>query len=134
MLLPHGTVVAVIDGRTLELYRNTGDAAAPELEALPSPALGTLNHSGAGHHSSTGNHEGNMVDEDAHAIAAAQWLNGEVLGHRLDKLVIIAPPRTLGELRRHFHKQTEQAIMHELNKDYVGKPPSEVLEALREKN
>ena len=134
MLLPNGAVVAVIDGRALELYRNTGEAAAPVLEALPSPALGTLNHSGAGHHSRTGNHEGHQPDEDAHAIAIAQWLNGEVLGHRLDKLVIIAAPRTLGELRRHLHKQTEQAILHELNKDFVGRPPSEVLEALRQTN
>ena len=51
MLLPHGTVIALVDGHNFELYRNAGDEAAPELSALPSPKLDTHNHSGASHHS-----------------------------------------------------------------------------------
>ena len=132
MLLSHGTVVALVDGKNFELYRNAGNEAEPELTALPSPKLDEHNHSGAGHHSRPGNHADKQVGEDAHANAVAQWLNSQVLGHKIETLVVIAPPRTLGELRRHYHKQTEQAVAKELHKDLVGKKPNEILAALRE--
>jgi len=132
MLLPHGTLIVLADGRNFELYRNTGNEASPELAALPAPSLDSSNHSATGHHSHPGNHADRQVSEDAHANAAAHWLNAEVLGHRIEKLVVIAPPRTLGELRRHFHKQTGQAILKELAKDLIGKQAGEILAALRE--
>lgn len=134
MLLPHGTVVALVDGHKFELFRNAGNEAAPELAAMAAPKLDTHNHSGAGHHSSSGNHAGSLVVEDAHASAAAAWLNGEVLGHRIQSLVVIAAPRTLGELRRHYHKQTERAVIKELAKDLTGRQPAEILSALRQKD
>lgn len=134
MLLSHGTVIALVDGKNFELYRNAGSEAEPELAALPSPKLDTHNHSSAGHHSHPGNHAGSQVLDDAHADAVAQWLNSQVLGHKIDSLVVIAPPRTLGELRRHWHKQTEKAVVKELGKDLIGKKAPEILAALREKH
>ena len=133
MLLPHGTVIALVDGKHFELYRNGGNEADPELSGLPSPKLDTHNHSTASHHSSAGNHAGSLVSEDAHANAAAQWLNSQVLGHKIENLVVIAPPRTLGELRKHYHKQLEAAVIAEVSKDLTGKPPAEILSALRER-
>ena len=133
MLLPHGAVVALVDGKNFELYRNAGDEAEPELAALPAPKLDTHNHSGAGHRSSAGNHADHLVEEDAHAGAAVQWLNSEVLGHRIENLIVIAAPRTLGEMRRHYHKQTERVIMTEIAKDLIGKQPDDILGTLREK-
>lgn len=130
MLLPHGTVIALVDGKNFKLLRNQGTDAEPKLTDLPSPKLDTHNHSGGSHHSSTGNHVGNLVDEDAHAAAAAHWLNAEVVGHRIKDLIVIAAPRTLGELRRHYHKQTEQALLKEVSKDLIGKQPAEILAAL----
>jgi protein required for attachment to host cells len=133
MLLPHGAVIAVVDGQNLELYRNAGDEAAPELAALDPPILDVSNHSGGSHHSRPGNHADSQVSEDAHAHAAATWLNGQVLSHKLTDLVVIAPPRTLGELRKHYHKLTERALIKELHKDLIGKQPRDIVEALREK-
>jgi protein required for attachment to host cells len=134
MLIPHGTLIAVVDGQNFNLFRNAGNEAEPELTALPSPALDSHNHSGVGHHSVPGNHADSLVAEDAHAGAAAAWLNQQVLGHKLDNLVVIAAPRTLGELRRHYHKQTEKVLLRELSKDLVGRKAPEILAALREKN
>lgn len=133
MLLPHGTVIALIDGKHFELYRNAGDEAEPQLTAMDAPKLDSHNHSGAGHHSSAGNHAGHQVDEDAHAIAATEWLNSQVLGHKIERLVVIAPPRTLGEVRKHYHKQTERAVVKELGKDLIGKQAGDIVAALREK-
>ena len=134
MLLAHGTVIALIDGRNFELYRNAGDEAEPQLAALPAPKLDSHNHSGGSHHSSAGNHADSLVGEDAHAIAAVNWLNAEVLGHRIADLVVIAAPRTLGELRKHYHKMTERALIKELHKDLIGKQPGNIVAALREKH
>jgi protein required for attachment to host cells len=134
MLLPHGAVIALVDGHRFELYRNAGDEAEPELAALPAPDLDFHNHSGGSHRSSTGNHADSLVTEDAHAIGAATWLNGEVLGHQIKELVVFAAPRTLGELRKHYHKLTQQALLREVNKDLVGKAPDVILAALREKH
>lgn len=132
MLLPHGAVIALIDGARFELFRNAGTEAAPQLAALETPRLDSHNHSGGSHRSSTGNHADSLVREDAHALAAADWLNSKVLDHTIKDLVLIAPPRTLGELRKHFHKQTVQAIGKEINKDMAGRPVTEVMAALRE--
>lgn len=132
MLLPHGTLIAVIDGSAFELYRNAGTEAEPELSPEESPKLDASNHSGGSHRSSSGNPGGHQNDEDAHAIAAVEWLNQQVLGHKLDHLVIFAAPRTLGEMRKHYHKLTEQALLGEINKSMAGRQPSELIEALHE--
>jgi len=132
MLLPHGAVIALVDGKNLELYRNAGNEASPELTAMPAPSLDAHNHSTASHHSSSGNHAGRLVAEDAHAAAVAEWLNSQVVGHKIESLVVIAAPRTLGELRHHYHKQTERAVVKELHKDLIGKQAPEILAALRE--
>ena len=63
----------------------------------------------------------------------ADWLNQQVLGHKIDNLVVIAAPRTLGELRRHYHKQLERVLQGELAKDLIGKQGPEILVALRGK-
>lgn len=134
MLLAHGTVVAVVDGRKLELYRNNGVGAAPELAPMAAPALDTHNRgSGGRHHSSTGNPTGHLLDEDAHAAAVTAWLNGQVAGHKIEKLVVIAPPRTLGEMRKHYGKPLEAALIGELHKELTGAGPRRILEALQGK-
>lgn len=134
MLLPHGATIALVDGERFELYRNAGDEAEPELEVLEAPKLDSHNHSGAGHHSSAGNHADRLVSEDAHAAAVAAWLNSQVLGHKIKDLVIFAAPRTLGELRKHYHKVTAGALRKEYHKDLVGRPKAEIVKALREQN
>jgi protein required for attachment to host cells len=134
MLLPHGAIVAVVDGHKFDLFRNSGNEAEPDLVSLPEPRLDTRNHSGAGHRSSTGNHADSLVDEDAHAIAVTEWLNGEVLGHRIAHLVVIAAPRTLGEMRRHYRKQLRDVLIEELAKDLSGRSGPEIVAALRAKS
>lgn len=133
MLLPHGTVVALIDGKNFELFRNAGTEAEPDLVVSESPKLDSHNHSGTGHHSRPGNHADSLVAEDAHAIAATEWLNSQVLGHKLENLVVIAAPRTLGEMRRHYHKQLETVLRGELAKDLSGRKGPEIVAALRGK-
>lgn len=135
MLLPHGTVVALVDGKKFELFRNTGNEAHPELTTMDSPKLDEHNKgAGAHHHSGSDNPTGHLLDEDAHVAAVADWLNHEVIAHRIENLVVIAAPRSLGELRKHYHKQLESVLLRELSKDLAGKQGPEIIAALREKN
>jgi protein required for attachment to host cells len=131
MLLPHGTIIALVDGSKFELLRNTGTEAEPELSPFAAPALDSSNRSGASHRSVPGNHDETQVSEDAHAIAATEWLNAEVLAHRIDNLVIIASPRTLGEMRQNYHGELEKVLKGELAKDLAGRSGDALIEALR---
>jgi len=132
MLIPHGAVIALADGKKFELYRNSGTDSEPKLDSLPEPRLDEHNKgAGAHHYSSSGNPTGHLLEEDAHAAAVAEWLNSQVLGHKIEQLIVIAAPRTLGELRKHYHKQLERAIFAELHKDLNGRPPEDILAALR---
>ncbi|MEW9853823.1 host attachment protein [Novosphingobium sp. M1R2S20] len=139
MLLPHGTVFALVDGRNFELYRNSGTEAEPQLDPLPVPELEVTNFS-AGmrrndvnlpHTSRTGDGSNDSFDESAHAIAAADWLNHQVLQHKIEKLVIIADPRSLGEMRKRYHKQLEGVLLKELAKTMAGRPTAEIVSALK---
>lgn len=132
MLLPHGTVVALADGERLELYRNTGHGLAPELERIQTPPIDEHNEgSGGRHHSSARNPQASLIEEDAHAAGVAQWLNHEVIDHRIEHLVVVAAPRTLGELRKHYHRLTGEALVGELDKDLIGRPEAEIAQALQ---
>jgi protein required for attachment to host cells len=131
MLLPHGTVVALADGERLELYRNAGRGLAVELERIESPSIDEHNEgSGGRHHSSARNPQAQLIEEDAHAAGVAAWLNHEVIDHRIEHLVVIAAPRTLGELRKHYHRMTGEALVGEIDKYLLGRPEGEIVEAL----
>ncbi len=132
MLLPHGTIVAVVDGRHLELHRNSGTESDPVLAEMASPKLDEHNKgAGTHHHSSAANPTGHLLDEDAHVAAVAGWLNGQVQGGKIEHLVIIAPPRALGELRRHYGSRLESVLLKEVPKELSGRSGKEVLEAVR---
>lgn len=135
MLLPHATIIALVDGKQFELFRNNGNEAHLELSPMDTPRLDEHNK-GSGsshHHSSSANPTGHLLDEDAHAAAIADWLNQQVLGHKIENLVVIAAPRSLGELRRHYHKQLESVLLGELAKDLIGRKGPDIITALRSK-
>jgi protein required for attachment to host cells len=132
MLLPHGTVLAVIDGRHFELHRNSGNEADPVLSDMASPKLDEHNKgAGTRHHSSSANPTGHLADEDAHVAAVAEWLNGQVQGGKIAHLVVIAPPKALGELRRHYGSHLEGALLKEIAKDLAGRSGKDVLETVQ---
>lgn len=132
MLLPHGALVAVVDGAGLELYRNSGDEIAPELSLMKAPNLDEHNKdAGARHRSSSANPDGHQGEEDAHAAAVTDWLNQQVLTHNIAHLVVIAAPRTLGEMRRRYDKALEAVLIGELHKDLIGRPGQDIMAALQ---
>jgi protein required for attachment to host cells len=131
MLIPHGTMIAVIDGAGLKLYRNSSEETHPKLTALPTPTLeGHSKDSGKRHRSSAANPDDRLVEEDSFIAAVADWLNHQALEGKLEHLAVVAAPRALGELRRHYHQKLAEKILVELHKDLIDRPVAELEAAL----
>ena len=131
MLLPKGTTVAVADGEKFSLFRNTGDEANPALTAMPEAEIESVNKgSGASHQNSAGNPDNNQAAEDGFAGGIAGLLNKRVLDGEISDLVIIAAPRTLGELRKSYHKKLSEVLRGEISKDLTGHPLHDIEKAI----
>lgn len=127
MKLPKNTLVAVADGETLKLYRNTGDEGSPSLMALPDADVSTSNKgSGGRHQSSSANPSDSQQDEDGFATGVASLLNKQVMSGKVDNIVVIAAPRTLGELRKHYHKTLRAKLVGEVSKDLTGHSTADI--------
>jgi len=121
MKIPKGTTIAVADGETLNLFSNTGEETAPTLTAMPDAVISTENKgSGGRHHSSSANPADSQQEEDSFAAGTAEMLNKRVLDGKIDSLIIVAAPRTLGELRKHYHKALSAILVGEIAKDLTG--------------
>lgn len=111
MQLPHHATIVVTDGQKLRLFRNTGDEQQLKLLELPSPDVhGTA---GAGQHQDKDRHE------TSYGMAVAKWLNHEIATSSIQQVLIIAPPRALGELRQHYGNPLREKLLGELPKEHT---------------
>lgn len=132
MKVPHMALVALVDGTRFVVLRNEGAPFEPRLVTLEAPALDTTNYAaGIGHQDSGGQLRGNAeLDELAHAAAAADWLNARALAGAFADLVVVADPKTLGEMRRHYHGELRKRIVGELDKAMAHEPVDRVARLL----
>jgi protein required for attachment to host cells len=134
MKCPHNAHVALIDGERFVLMRNTGQIFEPKLEKVAEPELEETNFSAGVRHQDTGNQRtgGSSIDlnELAHGAAAAEWLNRQAINGEIGQVLVVADPRTLGEMRRHYHKELESRLVGELAKDLSGQPTSVIERAI----
>lgn len=131
MKIPKNAIVAVADGETLKLFRNSGDASAPKLTALPDADVATDNKGSGGRHaSSSANPDDSQQDEDGFAAGIAAMLNQRVQAGKIDDLLVIAAPRTLGELRKHYHKTLTAKLIGEISKDLTGHAIADIEKAI----
>ena len=131
MIVPNDTVIAVADGGRLRLFRNRAAEPRIDLEELAGAQLETNNEgSGARHRNSPANPDRTRLEEDDHASAIADHLNRNVLGGAIENLVVIADPRTLGEMRRSFHPATAAVLIGEIARDLTGHSIDKIEDAL----
>ena len=132
MILPPGTVVVVADGTTLKLFRNRGTEPKLDLVEFDHAAITPVNPgSGSRHHSELSNPDPHRQAEDGFAVASANFLNRLALDGSLEGLFVIADPRTLGELRKHFHGTLQAKILGEISKDLTDHPVHDIGIAIR---
>lgn len=131
MLLPHNTLVLVADGAQLRLFRNAGREAELALEEIAAPDLAAgPSASGGHHHSSSANPDRHTAEEDAFAAAIVRWLHEESIGGRVDGVYVIAPPRLLGEMRRHYTTDINGKLLGELAKELVSHSVADITAAV----
>jgi protein required for attachment to host cells len=132
MKIPHLAHVALVDGTRFVLMRNIGPMFEPKLEQVAEPQLEATNFSaGIRNQDSAGQRTGSTdLNELAHGAAAADWLNARVLAGEIEQLVVVADPKTLGEMRRHYHKELSARIVGELDKALATEPLPQIEKAL----
>ena len=130
MMLAKGTIIAVADGEKLNLFRNAGDEAGLKLSPLPRASITTEASTSGGHQSSSGNPDRAQAGEDGFSAGTVQYLNQQVLAGDIDGLVIIAAPRALGEMRKHYHKVLSDKLLGEIAKDLTGHSMADVEKAV----
>ena len=124
MKVPHKAHIALVDGERFVLLRNEGQIFEPKLAKVAEPDLDATNFSaGVKHQDPASQMSGNTdLNELAHGAAAAEWLNGKAIAGELDELIVIADPKTLGEMRRHYHSELEKRLVGELDKALTHEP------------
>ena len=135
MPLANNALVLVTDGRKTLFFRNHGDenqidlrtedfderSDAPDRE-LKSDAAGSSKQSFGYGRPALGETDFHQQEEDRWAHAAADAVNERVLRNEFDALVVIAPPKTLGLIRKKLHKEAERRLVCEIPKEMTGRP------------
>lgn len=130
MLIPANAHVALADGTRFLLMRNAGSATEAKLELVAEPSLKGEDESGARGHNDSRSDDYREQDKLDHAASVAGWLNRAVLQHRIEQLIVVAAPDTLGEMRQHYHKETEAVVVEEIAKQLTGMPGPVIAQAI----
>lgn len=142
MEVPHDAMVVVADGRKLLMLRNQGDAEYLNLQVVqkqlhPNPKTSDQKTDSSGRSAANPSGSGTMGETDFHqleenrfAAEVAEMLRDEALHNSFESLIIVAPPKTLGELRKHYHASVTERLAGELAKDLTDHPVPEIEAAL----
>ncbi len=135
MRIPHDALVLVADGRKSLFLRNKGDAEALNLVVedqhahadlkdgeMKSDAPGRSFSSVGSRRSAIEEPDYHQIEEDRFAADTAALLSKHAHANGFEQLIIVAPPRTLGELRQHYDKAVAAKIVAEIDKDLVNHP------------
>lgn len=148
MQIPHDSYVLVADGKKMLFFRNEGDEAFPNLQVVSaveqddaktgdqgtdtpgrSAAGGAALASGMSVKAGRSAYEQtdfHTLEEQRFAADAAEMLKRRALANEFEKLLIVAPAGTLGELRRHYHKEVEARLIGEIAKDLTNHPVEQI--------
>lgn len=139
MSIPHNGYVFVGDGRKALVLRNDGDGQMLNLktERVFTDVNPSTHEQGAERpgraHSSVGPGRSSVTQTDWHdleehkfAHQVAAMLEKVVHERGVKHLTIVAPPRTLAELRKTFHPDVKKIIATEIDKDLTRHPLGDI--------
>ncbi len=141
--IPHGAWVLVGDGRKALFMRNDGDADFPNLKVervlqqdnpatsaqgsdAPGRSFSSIGH-GRSAYEQTDWHE---LQEHRFARDIVRGLSGIVAAGRVKALIVVAPPRTLADLRTEMPHDVEALVVAEIDKDLTKHPVYEIEKVL----
>jgi protein required for attachment to host cells len=138
--IPQNALIFVGDGRKALFLRNAGDEKFPNLKVER-----VLTHANPSTHEQGSDRPGRAfkrggtnlrsavettdwhdLEEHRFAREVADALETVVRANRAPALVIVAPPRTLADLRHAFHADVRKKIIAEIDKDLTKHPVYEI--------
>ena len=143
--LATGTHIIVGDGKKALILVNEGTASAPMLTVET-----VLNHKDLANHemgtdrptrvfASMGPRSGSPEPVDWHQLAEDHFAHEIIAGlvelakrEKLKRIVIVAPPRTLAELRRAMPDEFSKLVVAEIHKDLTKHPVADITHHLME--
>ena len=137
--LAPGAWVFVGDGQKALFLINEGDEAFPNLHRLsveehrdpPSREQGS-DAPGRAHfrisetRSAVGDTDWHELEKERFAVAVADKINRAARCQSFEQIVVVAPPKILGDLRQEFTKETKAKIAAEIPKDLTRHPIWEI--------
>ncbi|NRG17066.1 host attachment protein [Rhizobiales bacterium] len=145
--IDHDAWVLVGDGEKALVFRNEGDADYPNLQVVQmlehenpatreqgTDAPGRFNDGPSEHKSAVETTDWHRLEKHRFAKEIADALYKAAHKGRFSKLVVAAPPMTLGDLRKAFHKEVLSRVVAEVDKTLTGHPPSEIEKILSTKD
>lgn len=143
MLVSHGAMIMVIDGAKMSLFRNRGKDSSADLELVENAAKHAASTAEIGSDkpgrtfSSKGNSRSayettdyHQSQEDEFAKVATQQLNALAHQSHLD-FIVIAAPRILGVMRRHYNADLRKQLIAEIDKDYARRTAEDIAQLLQ---
>lgn len=138
--IPHDAFVFVGDGRKAIFLRNEGDEKYPNLKTErvfeddnpPTREQGTDKPGhlgkamGSGRRSAVETADWHDLNEHRFAKTVAGAMERLVRERRAPALVIVAPPRTLADVRNALHADVAALVIAEVNKDLTRQPVGDI--------
>lgn len=145
MQVPHDALILVADGQKMLLLKNEGNPLEPrftveESKTHENPKDSDQKSDAAGRASSTQLPGGqfspshgtvqeadyHQLEEDRFAARIVTSLNEKAASGKLGTLIVVAPARMLGALRKHYGKELVACLGGEIDKDLTGHPVSDI--------
>lgn len=132
MKCPHNARIAIVDGDRFVLMKNSGQIFEPKLEKVAVPDIeGTNFSAGVRNQDPSGQErDGNGLGELAYAAAVAEYLNAMAIADDFKDLILIADPKTMGEMRRHYHIELKERLVGEIGKTLTREPVDAIERAI----
>jgi len=140
VIIPHDTLVFVGDGQKALFLRNAGDAILPNFTTErvftdhnpPTHEQGTdrpgraFKRAGTNLRSGVQATDWHELEKERFVARVAAAMEELVRAEKVKKIVIVAPPRTLAELRHAFHADVKKRIIAEIDKDLTKHPIGDI--------
>jgi len=143
MAIPNEALVLVADGKKVLFLRNKGDEGIIDLRTeshdrrddrkdreIKSDAPGTQSPRVGIGRDTMEETDFHQQEEDNWVKDAAEELKKRALRNDFEALVVIAPPKALGVLRKELHKEVERRIILTLNKEMTDRPIPDIEDLL----
>lgn len=142
--LTHGVWVLVADGEKALFLENVTDGQDPylqvvRLESQDNPPHsdqvtdrpGRMQDTGVGQRSAMQDADWHLLAKDRFAADLSDILYRQAGRKAFDKLILVAPPKTLGALRDDLHKEVRARVVAEVDKDMTNHPVTKIESLLK---